>query len=451
VNSSGPFAGRTVNTAARLRGELRLPSDKSIAHRALLFNAMATGVAEITLERPGQDVVSTAMALRTLGAVEPLGSGQFRVHGGGATGCAALPGTGGETLDCGNSGTSARLFSGALAGRSAPGAATLIGDASLSGRPMERVAAPLRAMGADVSTTDGHLPMRIGGGATLRAMEHRLPVASAQVLGAVTLAALAADGTTTIDTPGPTRDHTERLLGWLGARVRRDGFRTTVAGPTGFRARSIAVPADISSAAAWLVAGSIHPDAEIALPGVGINPSRTAIIDVLREMGADIEIQAAPDDGPEPVARLVVRSAGRLHPIELHGERIAELIDELPLLSIAMAAADGTSTVRDAGELRVKESDRIALVVANLRQIGVAAEELPDGWLVRGGVRAGVDAPAIETKGDHRIAISFAVAALTGLVPSVVIDDPACVEVSYPGFWDDVDAVAEQREPVAAE
>jgi 3-phosphoshikimate 1-carboxyvinyltransferase len=418
----------------------------------MLFNAMAHGEAEITLERPGQDVISTATALRTLGAVEPLGGGRFRVRGGGTLSRASLPGAGGETLDCGNSGTSARLFSGALAGRSATGAATLIGDASLSGRPMERVASPLRAMGADVATTDGHLPMHIGGGATLRAMDHRLPVASAQVLGAVTLASLAADGRTTVETPGPTRDHTERLLGWLGASVHRDGYKTTIDGPTGFRARSITVPADISSAAAWLVAGSIHPDAEVALPGVCINPSRTAIIDVLREMGARIEIDAAPEDGPEPVAMLVVRSSGALRSIDLAGDRIAELIDELPLLSIAMAAADGISTVRDAGELRVKESDRIALVVANLRAIGVDAEELPDGWLVRGGAAAvaAAEAPRIETRGDHRIAISFAIAALTGLVAGgVVIDDPDCVEVSYPGFWDDFATLAEAPDRVA--
>jgi 3-phosphoshikimate 1-carboxyvinyltransferase len=434
---------------------LRLPSDKSIAHRALLFNAMAEGEADITLERPGQDVVSTALALRTLGAVEPLANARFRVRGGGTAARASLPGNGGETLDCGNSGTSARLFSGALAGRLASAPATLVGDASLSGRPMERVAAPLRAMGAEVATTDGHLPMRVGGAggadAGLRAIDHRLPVASAQVLGAVTLASLSASGRTTIETPGPTRDHTERLLGWLGAKVRRDGFTTTIEGPTGFIARSITVPADISSAAAWLVAGSIHPDAEVVLPGVGINQSRTAIIDVLREMGARIEIDPAPEDGPEPVATLVVRSAGTLRPIDLHGDRIAELIDELPLLSIAMAAADGTSTVRDAGELRVKESDRIALVVANLRAIGVDAEELPDGWLVRGGTTATMPAaPEIQTKGDHRIAISFAVAALTGLASGgVLIDDPDCVEVSYPGFWDDLASVTELPDAVA--
>jgi 3-phosphoshikimate 1-carboxyvinyltransferase len=308
---------------------------------------------------------------------------------------------------------------------------------------MERVAAPLRTMGADVVTTSGRLPMRVARTGDLRALDMQLPVASAQVLGAVTLAALAAPGRTTVSTPGPTRDHTERLLSWLGAPVRRDGLTTTIDGPVALQARSITVPCDISSAAAWLVCAVLHPDAEVRLPGVGINPSRTAILAVLREMGADIGVEPAPDDGPEPVATIVVRSSPQLRPIDLTGGRIAELIDELPLLSIAMAAANGVSSVRDAGELRVKESDRIALVVNNLRAIGVDAEELSDGWRIRGGARLRRPDAEVETRGDHRIAISFAVAATAGLAPSLVIDDPDCVDVSYPGFWDDLARLSE--------
>lgn len=451
---------RRVGFAAALRGELRVPSDKSIAHRALLFNAMASGEAEVTVRRPGADVRATASVLHELGAMageKPMDGGatEFWINGAGSTERARLIGSGGERLDCRNSGTTARLMAGALAGRGAASAATLVGDESLSGRPMERVAVPLRAMGADVETTNGRLPMHVRGGTSIQAMAHRLPVASAQIVGAVTLAALAADGRTTIETPGPTRDHTERLLGWLGAPVSRDGVTTTIDGPAGFAAQTFDVPGDISSAAAWLVAGSIHPDAEIRLPGVGLNPSRLAILDVLREMGAKIDVEPSATEGPEPEGTLLVRVAPQLHAIELSGDRIAELIDELPLLAVAMAAAEGTSEVRDATELRVKESDRVALVVRNLRAIGVDADELPDGWRIRGIGRnerkaeSSADSIAIETAGDHRIAIAFAVAALSGVATEVSIDDPHCVDVSYPGFWDDLESVA-GREPAVA-
>lgn len=451
-----PFVARRVGAAKKLRGELRLPSDKSIAHRALLFNAMAAGTADVLVRRPGADVRSTAGALRTLGALEAGdaredgdGLTRYRVRGGGTAKVAGLPGSGGEAFDCGNSGTTVRFLTGALAGRAAATPATLSGDASLSRRPMERVAAPLREMGATIETTDGRLPIRVSGHRPLRAMVHWLPVASAQVLGAISLAALSAEGRTTIETPGPTRDHTERLLAWLGAPILRVGNTTALDGPAALTARSLTVPGDISSAAAWLVAASIHRDAEVTLLDVGLNPSRLAIVDVLREMGADIEIAPHPsDEGPEPTGDVVVRSVTRLHSIALSGSRIVELIDELPLLAIAMAAADGTSEVRDAAELRVKELDRIAFVVRNLRAVGVDASELPDGWQIRG--RSGGPASTlpgrggpieIETNGDHRIAIAFAVAASTGLAPELEIDDPVCVDVSYPGFWTDLATV----------
>ena len=450
-----PMVARRVGAARQLHGELRLPSDKSIAHRALLFNAMAAGSADVLVRRPGADVRSTAGALHALGALEGVdelegGATRFRVRGGGTDAAAGLPGTGGETIDCGNSGTTVRFLTGALAGRGAAAMTTLTGDESLSRRPMERVAAPLRQMGASVQTSDGRLPIHVLGRRRLTATIHRLPVASAQVLGAISLAALSAGGRTTIETPGPTRDHTERLLAWLGAPIERVGMTTTIDGPAVLTARSCDVPGDLSSAAAWLVAASVHPDAEIRLRDVGLNPSRLAVVDVLREMGADIDQEpGGTDRGPEPTGDLLVRSVGGLRAIVLSGARIAELIDELPLLAIAMAAATGTSEVRDAAELRVKESDRVALVVRNLRAVGVEAEELPDGWRIEGlGGAAHARAHArssepieIETNGDHRIAISFAVAALTGLVPDVAIDDPACVDVSYAGFWSDLDSL----------
>lgn len=453
-DASGSTTGRaSVTPADRLRGELRLPGDKSIAHRALLFDAMGSGEATVTIPSPGADVRSTAGAIATLGGLQDeasLGGGlvRYRIRGGGSAGTARLPGVGDETLDCGNSGTSMRLLHGALAGR--PGTATLIGDPSLSARPMERVAGPLREMGVVIETTDGHAPIAVTGSSLLRALEHELPVASAQVLGAVSLAALTADGETRITVPGPTRDHTERLLGWLGAPVRRDGLATRITGPAGFRARDIDVPGDLSSAAFWLAAAALHPDADLRIRDVGLNPSRLAIVDVLREMGADITVVRGDPTGPEPVGDLVARGGAPLRAIRIDGARTADLIDELPMLAVVMAVADGISEVRDAGELRVKESDRIALVVAGLRAIGVDATELPDGWRVT--PRSGRTRPTgstIETRGDHRIAMAFAIAGTAGLAEGVVIDDPACVAVSYRTFWNDLATIADAPAPVA--
>jgi 3-phosphoshikimate 1-carboxyvinyltransferase len=433
-----------VSAAVRLEGSIRLPADKSVAHRALLFSAMAGGTATVTLDRPGGDVLSMAGALRTLGAVEHMttdaqGRVTVIVLGGGSSDAACLPGAGDETLDCGNAGTAMRLLAGALAGR--PSRATLVGDASLSVRPMERVAEPLRRTGADVGTTDGHAPLHISGRQPLTALEHRVPVASAQVIGCLALAGLVADGTTTITVPGPTRDHTERMLAWLGAPVRRDRLTTVVDGPGGYAARDIRVPGDISSAAAWLVAAVLHPRAELRLEGVGLNPSRIGVIEVLREMGADIEVEPAGGgaDDPEPVGDILVRGGRQLRAIDIGGARVADVIDELPLIGVAMAAAEGRSELRDAAELRVKESDRIALVVENLAAIGARVEERPDGWAVSRGTPRDT---TIRTAGDHRIAMAFAVAALTGVAGTLQIDDPACAAVSYPGFWDDLEALS---------
>ncbi len=444
AGAQGAYAGGAVSAAASLVGGLRLPADKSVAHRALLFNAMAEGEAEVTVVRPGEDVLSMAHVLQTLGAVESIGEGpvgytRVRIRGGGTAKAAVLPGAGGEMLDCGNAGTAMRLLIGALSGR--PAQATLRGDASLTSRPMERVAAPLRTVGAHIVTEDGHAPILVEGSRELLATEHELPIASAQVIGALTLAGLAAQGTTTIVSPGPTRDHTERMLAWLGAPVRREGYVTSVEGPAGFRARTIDVPGDISGAAAWLVAGALHPDAHIVIEEVGLNPSRTGIIDVLRDMGADIRVAS---DGPtewcpEPVGTIIVSGGRPLRAIELSGDRVADVIDELPLIAMAMAAAEGTSSLSGARELRIKESDRITRVVEGLQAIGAVAEEREDGWIVSKG--APRDA-AIRTDGDHRIAMSFAVAALTGVAGTVEIDDPACAAVSYPTFWTDMEHLA---------
>jgi 3-phosphoshikimate 1-carboxyvinyltransferase len=419
--------GRIVRRAATLHGELHLPSDKSIAHRALLFNALADGSATVRTGDVGEDVRSTIRCLRALGvAVDERAPGVFEVGG-----MVRQPA---EPLDCGNSGTTMRLLAGVLGGL--PLTATLIGDGSLSQRPMRRVATPLIAMGAEVRSTDGHAPLTIRGKATLQAVEHRLQVPSAQLIGAISLAALAADGVTRIVSPGPTRDHTERLLRWMGIDISRRGDVTSVRGPARPSARSVTVPADPSAATPWLVAAAIHPDADLLMRGVGLNPTRLAAVDVLREMGARIEVRETATDGPEPIGEIRVRSSGQLRAIELHGPRVAELIDELPALATAMAAADGTSILRDAAELRVKESDRIATTVAGLAAIGARVEELPDGWRVARGVAR--DA-SVQTRGDHRLAIAFAVAAATGVAGEVAIDDAACASVSYPAFWDDLD------------
>lgn len=434
--------------APRLRGTLNLAADKSIAHRALLFSAMGHGSADVTIREPGADVISMARAMEKLGVAvlldEHAGELRYRVTGT-ATTHAALPGDSSVTLDCGNSGTMMRLLIGAATTRA--GTTTLTGDSSLSARPMERVAAPLRSSGAHIDTADGHAPVTISP-TPVTSQAYELPVASAQIVGALTLAALAAEGTTTISTPGPTRDHTERMLSWLGVEIHRDGNSTTLHGPAVWQNRDIAVPADPSGAAFWLVAGAIHPDAEIVMPNVGLNPTRIGVIRVLERMGAKVESIATGTQGPEPAGDLVIHSGARLNAIHLDGDDVADVIDELPVLAIAMAAAEGTSTVRGARELRVKESDRIDLMVRGLAQLGIEVTEHEDGWDITGRP-VSLDPPThslpeIHTEGDHRIAMAFAIANLTG-VGACTVDDPECAAVSYPTFFEHL-ASLEERE-----
>lgn len=422
----------TIRPATRLRGRLELPADKSIAHRALIVNALSGGPATVTMRSPGQDVLSTAACLRALGVALDEESDarltRFTVAG--------LPARD-AALDCGNSGTTMRLMAGALAGL--PLRVTLRGDASLSARPMERVAALLRSAGAEVTTTDGRAPMTVAGRERLSAVDHPLPVASAQLLGAAALAGLAADGETRITAPGPTRDHTERMLAAAGVPIERDGLITSLRGPSRPRPLSLRVPGDISSAAPWLVAAALHPDAELTLSGVGLNPTRTALLDLLRRIGAEVDVTVTDEDGPEPVGALHVRGGRPLRAVRVEGAQAAALIDELPLVGVLMAAAEGESELRDASELRVKESDRIAATVAGLAAIGAEVEELRDGWRVRRGRPA---EGRVATHGDHRIAIAFAVAAVAGIASAVELDDAACVAVSYPDFWADLAKVA---------
>jgi len=419
-----------MRPAARIRGTVELPGDKSIAHRALIVGAMSGGPSLVTVRAPGADVRSTAACLRSLGVTVDESVDEALTH----FTIAGFPSRN-ATVDCSNSGTTMRLLAGAIAGL--PLRVTLDGDESLRARPMERVAVLLRAMGAEVTTTDGHAPMTVHGRRRLSAAAHHLPVASAQLLGAALLAGLAAGGATTISSPGPTRDHTERMLAGVGIRVRRDGSVSTVNGPATPSPLSLVVPGDVSSAAPWLIATALHPDAQVTLTGVGLNPTRTALLDVLRRAGAEVEATDRGMRAGEPVGDIRARGGGRLAPVTIAGTDAAALIDELPLLGVLMAATGGE--LRGASELRLKESDRIAGMVTGLRAIGASVEELPDGWSVTPGAPRNA---AILTHGDHRIAIAFAIAALAGVATSVELDDPACVAVSYPTFWSDLEGLA---------
>ena len=418
----------TVTPAAHLRGRLTLPADKSIAHRALIFGALSGGPTRVTMHSPGRDVLNTLECLRALGVSideEPLAG--LTISGRPSRGA---------TLDCGNSGTTMRLLAGLLAGL--PLRATLDGDASLRARPMERVATLLRAAGAEVTTTDGHAPITVAGRAALAPATHRLPVASAQLLGAAVLAGMSAKGETRIESPGPARDHTERMLAFMGVPIHREGSVTTVTGPARPRPFEMTVPGDPSAASAWLVAAALHPDAELTMVAVGLNPTRLALVGLLQRMGVEVETRVMDVSGPEPVGEISVRGGKPLRSVTIGGGEVADLIDELPLVAIAMASVDEPSELRGASELRVKETDRIAATVAGLQAIGADAEELPDGWRVRRGTpRSG----RVVTHGDHRIAIAFAIAALTGVASAVELDDPGCTAVSYPAFWSDLAAV----------
>jgi 3-phosphoshikimate 1-carboxyvinyltransferase len=421
-----------VHPASRLRGRLTVPADKSIAHRALIVNGLSGGPAVVEMRSPGRDVLSTAACLRSLGVtvVEQRDGAMVRFRVSGSP-------TSDADLDCGNSGTTMRLLAGALAGM--PLLVVLDGDASLRSRPMERVASLLRAAGAAVATTDGHAPITVVGRSDPLAVLHTLPVASAQLLGAAALAGLAADGETRIEVPAEVRDHTERMLAAAGVDVRREGLVTTVRGPARPRPLAMRVPGDPSSAAPWLVAAAIHPDAELTIEDVCLNPTRTSLLTLLRRMGVDVESRITNEAGPEPIGEIRVRGGGRLEAVEIGGTEVAPLIDELPLVGVLMAAAEGTSELRDASELRVKESDRIAATVAALAAIGASVEELPDGWRVS---RGHPEEARVVTHSDHRTAIAFAVAALAGVASAVELDDTHCVGISYPTFWTDLAAVS---------
>lgn len=425
---------RVRGPARRLAGDLVVPGDKSIGHRAVLFAALADGRATVRGLSGGEDNRSTIAILRALGvAITDVATGAVEVGGRGFAGLRASPGD----LDCGNSGTSMRLLCGVLASR--PFASRLTGDAYLQARPMRRVAAPLTQMGARIvgrpGAKQGELlpPLVVGPlDGKLRGIRHGSAVASAQVKSALLLAGLCADGPTTVVEPERSRDHTERMLAHLGAPLTIDGLAVTV-DPRGWdgrlQARDLLVPGDLSSAAFLLGAAAVVPHSRVVMRGVGVNPTRTGVLDALRAMGATIEVLDERLVGGEPVADLAC-SGGALAGIEVAGALTVRAIDELPLLCAVAAHAVGETRIRDAGELRVKESDRIAATAAMLRALGVAVEEHADGLTVQGGgARGGV----VESRGDHRIAMAGAVCAL-GAAGETLVRDTRNVATSFPGF-----------------
>ncbi len=412
-------------TGAPLRGTLAIPGDKSISHRAVMFAALADGVSTIDGFLEGEDTRATAAIFARLGVrIETPSPSRRIVHGVGIDGLQAPDGP----LDCGNAGTGMRLLAGLLAAQRFD--SVLVGDASLSKRPMRRVTVPLANMGACIDTEAGGTPpLRIHGGQPLVGIDHTLEVASAQVKSALLLAGLYAAGETVVREPHPTRDYTERMLSAFGVDIAFSPGFAHLRGGQRLRATDVAVPADFSSAAFFLVAASIVPGSELRLQQVGLNPRRTGLLQVLRMMGADIREGHAAIHGGEPVADLVVRHAP-LRGIEVPEALVPDMIDEFPALFIAAACAEGPTVVRGAGELRVKESDRLAVMAAGLRTLGLRVEETADGATLHPGP---LGSGTIESHDDHRIAMAFAVAGQRA-AGEVRIHDVATVATSFPGF-----------------
>jgi len=413
-----------VQPGGKLTGTYRVPGDKSISHRSIMLGSLAEGVTEVSGFLEGQDALATLAAFRAMG-VKIVGpdKGKVTIHGVGMHGLKAPE----KDVNVGNSGTSIRLLSGLLAGQTF--AVTMNGDASLSKRPMQRVTAPLKLMGAEIDSNDGKPPLTIHGGNGLTGIDYPLPMASAQVKSCLLLAGMYADGETSITEPAPTRDHTERMLTGMGYPVTVNGNRISIQGGGKLTATRIDVPADISSATFFMVGAAIAPDSDITLQHVGINPTRIGIINILRQMGADISLSNEKMTGGEPVADIRVRYAP-LHGIQIPVDQVPLAIDEFPAIFIAAACAVGETVLTGAEELRVKESDRIQVMADGLQTLGIDAEPTADGIVIQGGVIGSGD---VDSHGDHRIAMSFAMAALQA-GGSIQINDCANVATSFPGF-----------------
>ncbi len=414
-----------ASPARALRGDVAIPGDKSISHRAIMLASLAEGVSRIRGFLEGADTRATARIFRQMGVrIGTPSPGERVVCGSGLHGLRAPD----RVLDCGNSGTAMRLLCGVLSGQGFD--STLVGDASLSKRPMRRITEPLARLGGRIETGDaGTPPLHVHGGSALRGIEYASPIASAQVKSAVLLAGLYADGETTVTEPRPTRDYTERMLRAFGWPAEFTPGEARLTGGHTLHATSVDVPADFSSAAFFIVAATLVPGSELVLPGVGVNARRTGLLHVLRAMGADIREENRRDAGGEPVADLVVHHAplrGTVVPVE----HVVDMIDEFPILFIAAACAEGATTLRGAAELRVKESDRIAVMAQGLRTLGARVEETPDGAVIEGG---GFRSGEVDSVGDHRCAMAFTIAgAVAG--GAVTVRDCGNVATSFPGF-----------------
>ncbi len=414
----------TVKPSALTSGKVTVPGDKSISHRALMLGAIAQGRTRIRGFLNGEDCLATLAALRDMGvAIEQLSDTELIVEGCGGSGLSPPSGP----LDMGNSATAMRLFAGLLAGQ--PFSSKLVGDESLSQRPMNRVISPLTAMGANIDAADGKPPLEIQGGQSLSGISCRLPLASAQVKSAILLAGLCAQGETTIAEPAITRDHTERMLRSMGVQIEVGESQIVMAGQQVLQGADIEVPADLSSAAFIVLAALVAARSEVVITDVGINPTRAGVIDILRDMGAHISLDNVRSYGQEPVADVVVRSS-RLAGIDVDPARVSRAIDEFPMLFVAAACARGKSTFSGLEELRVKECDRIGVMAEGLRQLGATVEETADGAVVHGTDLCG---GTVNSHGDHRVAMAFAVAGTVAKWP-VRIDDTDSVATSFPGF-----------------
>ena len=437
-----------VHPGAPLEGSVRPPGDKSITHRAYVLGLVGEGLTVVESPNPGADCGATLACAARLGAAcDSFAAGtEARVEIRGCAGDLIEPD---RVLECGNSGTTLRLMAGVLAAQ--PFLAVLSGDESLNRRPVARVIEPLRRMGATLTARDGdRLPPLVVRGGRLNGIRYDLPVASAQVASCVLLAALKAEGETEVTLPGPVRDHTERMLRAFGVKVEStarngSGPRLRLAGPARPRATRLRVPGDFSAAAFFLAAAAATPGGSVTALGVGLNPTRTALLDALEQMGARVEVRALPEAGEEPVGHITVTGPERLRGIELPAEWVPRMIDEIPAWAIAAATAAGRSRLSGAAELRVKESDRLALLAANLGALGIVVRERPDGLEIEGATVAG---GAVRTGGDHRIAMAFAVLGTRAAGP-IAIDDASSIATSYPGFADALTALGGRMEPAA--
>jgi 3-phosphoshikimate 1-carboxyvinyltransferase len=416
---------RTILPASQIHGDITVPGDKSVSHRAVILGAIAEGDTLIRGLSPGQDVTSTRRCFESLGVKFEDSTDGLIIHGAGKGGLNAPS----SVLDAGNSGTTIRLLSGILAAQ--PFNAEISGDESLRRRPMKRVVEPLARMGAMIETADGRPPLRIVG-RPLSGISYDSPVASGQIKSCVLLAGLYANGRTFVTEPSLSRDHTERMFPGFGVEVVREGLKVGVSGPARLHGSKVDVPGDLSSAAFFMLAASLTPGSHLVARNVGVNPTRTGIIAAIRNMGGSVELENERIENGEPRADLVIRSR-RLSGIRIEGDLIPELIDEIPLLAVAATQAEGETVIRNAGELRVKESDRIDAVAAGLERMGAEVATLDDGFIIVGPQK--LKGASVDSFGDHRIAMAFAVAGLWADGPTV-IEKAECVDISFPGFFE---------------